>query len=107
MPNASRKLSAACSWTSCAPLAAATKSSAPAPVVSAPSAARARAAANDRYSSFPVRALDRSAQMATVRHPPLSAGPCFSMTETEVQRQKEIQQAEELFLGGPEVLGFA
>ncbi len=29
------------------------------------------------------------------------------MTETEVQRQKEIAQAEELFLAGPEALGFA
>jgi acyl-CoA dehydrogenase family protein 9 len=30
----------------------------------------------------------------------------MAMTEAEAQRQKEIQQAEELFLGGPEVLGF-
>ena len=29
------------------------------------------------------------------------------MTETEAQRQKEIAQAEELFLAGPEALGFA
>src|SRR3954469_8884996 len=31
----------------------------------------------------------------------------MAMTDAEAQRQKEIQQAEELFLGGPEVLGFA
>lgn len=30
----------------------------------------------------------------------------MAMTDAEAQRQKEIQQAEELFLGGPEVLGF-
>ena len=30
----------------------------------------------------------------------------MAMTEAEAQRQKEIQQAEELFLGGPEVIGF-
>jgi alkylation response protein AidB-like acyl-CoA dehydrogenase len=30
----------------------------------------------------------------------------MAMTEAEAQRQKEIQQAEELFLGGPEALGF-
>jgi len=30
----------------------------------------------------------------------------MATTEAEAQRQKEIQQAEELFLGGPEVLGF-
>jgi acyl-CoA dehydrogenase family member 9 len=30
----------------------------------------------------------------------------MAITEAEAQRQKEIQQAEELFLGGPEVLGF-
>jgi acyl-CoA dehydrogenase family protein 9 len=29
------------------------------------------------------------------------------MNEAEIQRQKEIQQAEELLFGGPEVLGFA
>src|SRR5436190_933456 len=29
------------------------------------------------------------------------------MSEAEIQRQKEIQQAEELLFGGPEVLGFA
>src|SRR5256885_12312196 len=30
----------------------------------------------------------------------------MAMTDAEAQRQKEIQQAEELFIGGPEVLGF-
>ena len=30
----------------------------------------------------------------------------MAMTEAEAQREKEIKQAEELFLGGPEVLGF-
>jgi alkylation response protein AidB-like acyl-CoA dehydrogenase len=30
----------------------------------------------------------------------------MAMTEAEAARQKEIQQAEELFLGGPEILGF-
>src|SRR6266480_7714416 len=30
----------------------------------------------------------------------------MATTDAEAQRQKEIQQAEELFLGGPEVLGF-
>src|SRR3954451_22406938 len=30
----------------------------------------------------------------------------MAMTDAEAQRQKEIQQAEELFLGGPEALGF-
>src|SRR3954452_4477362 len=30
----------------------------------------------------------------------------MALTDAEAQRQKEIQQAEELFLGGPEVLGF-
>ena len=29
------------------------------------------------------------------------------MTETEAQRQKEIQQAEELLFAGPQALGFA
>src|SRR5436190_48765 len=30
----------------------------------------------------------------------------MAMTDAEAQREKEIKQAEELFLGGPEVLGF-
>ena len=29
------------------------------------------------------------------------------MTETEAQRQKEIQQAEELLFAGPQAIGFA
>ena len=30
----------------------------------------------------------------------------MAITQAEAERQKEIKQAEELFLGGPEVLGF-
>ena len=43
--------------------------------------------------------------MATMRRP-LFGGQRF-MTETEAQRQKEIQQAEELLFAGPQALGFA
>jgi acyl-CoA dehydrogenase family protein 9 len=36
----------------------------------------------------------------------LFVGGSFFMTETEAQRQKEIQQAEELLFAGPQALGF-
>jgi acyl-CoA dehydrogenase family protein 9 len=39
--------------------------------------------------------------------PPTRADSLFSMTTTEAQRQKEIQQAEELLFAGPQALGFA
>src|ERR1700736_1118553 len=39
--------------------------------------------------------------------PPTRADSLFSMTTTEAQRQKEIQQAEELLFAGPQGLGFA
>ncbi|HET9857877.1 MAG TPA: acyl-CoA dehydrogenase family protein, partial [Chthoniobacterales bacterium] len=35
-----------------------------------------------------------------------TAVACFSMTEAELQRQKEMQQAEELLFTGPQALGF-
>src|SRR5258708_40292462 len=35
-----------------------------------------------------------------------SSAGSFFMTETEAQRQKEIQQAEELLFTGPQALGF-
>src|SRR5258708_39547444 len=35
-----------------------------------------------------------------------SSAGSFFMTETEAQRQKEIQQAEELLFAGPQALGF-
>ena len=58
--------------------------------------------------------VDKPAELATVPRPPEArrmvgkrAGESFmAMTEAEAQREKEIKQAEELFLGGPEVLGF-
>jgi acyl-CoA dehydrogenase family member 9 len=53
--------------------------------------------------------VDTFAVSATVRDPPDCSGrfTFFFMTETEAQRQKEIQQAEELLFAGPQALGFA
>src|SRR3954453_11187447 len=49
--------------------------------------------------------VDRSAVFATMAGPPSWRSDI--MTEAEAQRQKEIQQAEELLFGGPQALGFA
>ena len=50
--------------------------------------------------------MDKPAELATVPRPPEARRFRMAMTEAEAQREKEIKQAEELFLGGPEVLGF-